>query len=59
MLGLWLLRQSRRLNAMTMGDETAAMPGIPVVTFRLSVFFVGALVTGYMVTFSGIIGFVS
>ncbi|WP_428927715.1 FecCD family ABC transporter permease [Marinibacterium sp. SX1] len=56
--GAWLMSHVRRLNAMTMGDETAATLGIPVARFRLTVFFVGALLTGCMVAFSGIIGFV-
>ena len=43
---------------MTIGDETAATLGIPVARFRLVVFVVGALITGVMVAFSGIIGFV-
>jgi iron complex transport system permease protein len=43
---------------MTIGDETASTLGIPVAKFRLSVFVVGALVTGVMVAFSGIIGFI-
>ena len=43
---------------MTIGDETAAPLGIPVARFRLVVFVVGALITGVMVAFSGIIGFV-
>jgi iron complex transport system permease protein len=43
---------------MTIGDETASTLGIPVARFRLSVFVVGALLTGCMVAFSGIIGFV-
>ncbi len=32
--------------------------GIPVARFRLSVFVAGALITGVMVAFSGLIGFV-
>ena len=43
---------------MTVGDETASTLGIPVARFRLSVFVVGALITGVMVAFSGIIGFI-
>lgn len=54
----WLLMRSSELNAMTVGDETASTLGIPVARFRLSVFVVGALITGVMVAFSGIIGFV-
>jgi iron complex transport system permease protein len=56
--GAWLISQSRQLNAMTVGDETAATLGIPVARFRLIVFVIGALITGVMVAFSGIIGFV-
>ena len=54
----WLYWRARDLNAMTVGDETAATLGIPVARFRLAVFVVGALITGVMVAFSGIIGFV-
>ena len=54
----WLFMRAGDLNAMTVGDETAATLGIPVSGFRLAVFVVGALVTGVMVAFSGIIGFV-
>ncbi|MFD1910843.1 FecCD family ABC transporter permease [Halodurantibacterium flavum] len=56
--GLWLRAVSGPLNAMTIGDETAATLGIPAARFRLAVFVVSALVTGVMVAFSGIIGFV-
>lgn len=56
--GLWLWSQSPALNAMSLGDETAASLGIAVARFRLSVFVAGALITGVMVAFSGIIGFV-
>ncbi len=53
---LWL--KSDTLNAMTVGDETATTLGIPVARFRLTIFVIGALITGVMVAFSGIIGFV-
>lgn len=56
--GLWLWTQSAALNAMSLGDETAASLGIPVARLRLSVFVAGALITGVMVAFSGLIGFV-
>jgi iron complex transport system permease protein len=56
--GLWLWLQSGRLNAMSLGDETAASLGIEVARFRLSVFVAAALITGVMVAFSGLIGFV-
>ncbi|MEM8958836.1 MAG: iron ABC transporter permease [Pseudomonadota bacterium] len=56
--GVWLMTRTAALNAMTVGDETASSLGIPVARFRLVVFAVGALITGVMVAFSGIIGFV-
>ena len=56
--GLWLWTQSARLNAMSLGDETAASLGIEVARFRLTVFVICALITGVMVAFSGLIGFV-
>ncbi len=56
--GLWLSYRANDLNAMTIGDETASTLGINVPRFRLSVFTVGALITGVMVAFSGMIGFV-
>ncbi|MBL9053400.1 MAG: iron ABC transporter permease [Tabrizicola sp.] len=56
--GLWLWAQAGRLNAMSLGDETAASLGIEVGRFRLTVFVASALITGVMVAFSGLIGFV-
>jgi iron complex transport system permease protein len=56
--GLWLWSQAGRLNAISLGDETAASLGIEVSRFRLSVFVMCALITGVMVAFSGLIGFV-
>lgn len=56
--GAWLMSRAAALNAMTVGDETASTLGIPIARFRLLVFAVGALITGVMVAFSGIIGFV-
>lgn len=56
--GAWLMNRAAALNAMTIGDETASTFGIPVARFRLLVFVAGALITGVMVAFSGIIGFV-
>ncbi|MFB2532173.1 FecCD family ABC transporter permease [Paracoccus sp. p3-h83] len=55
---LWLWMQAARLNAMSLGDETAASLGVEVGRFRLTVFAVCALITGVMVAFSGLIGFV-
>ncbi|MDD8022282.1 MAG: iron ABC transporter permease [Paracoccaceae bacterium] len=56
--GLWLWAQGPRLNAMSLGDETAASLGIEVGRFRLTVFVASALITGVMVAVSGLIGFV-
>lgn len=56
--GPWLSLRAQDLDAMTIGDEAAATLGIPVARFRLEVFSVGALLTGVMVAFSGVIGFV-
>ena len=56
--GAWLWLRAPEMNAMTVGDETAATLGIAPAVFRLQVFVAGALITGVMVAFSGIIGFV-
>ena len=56
--GAYIWINARKLNAMTVGDETASTLGIPVARFRLIIFVVGALITGVMVAFSGMIGFV-
>ncbi len=56
--GVWLRSVAPSLNAMTIGDESATTLGIPVARFRLAVFVAGALVTGVMVAYSGVIGFV-
>lgn len=54
----FLLPQARNLNALAMGDETAATLGINVPLLRVTLFLVTALLTGTMVAFSGAIGFV-
>ncbi|WP_242494167.1 iron ABC transporter permease [Salipiger sp. IMCC34102] len=56
--GAWFRLRAGDLDAMTVGDETASTLGIAVSRFRLEVFVAGALVTGVMVAFSGVIGFV-
>lgn len=53
-----LLPRTRDLNALAMGDETAATLGINVPLLRTSLFLITALLTGVMVAFSGAIGFV-
>ncbi len=56
--GVWLWLRAGHFNAMTIGDETATTLGISVGAFRLETFLIGALITGVMVAFSGMIGFV-
>lgn len=56
--GLFLWVRAHELNALAMGDETAATLGIAVVRFRMAVFVCTAVLTGVMVAFSGAIGFV-
>lgn len=55
---VYLIPNARLLNAVAMGDETAATLGINVARFRALLFIVTALLTGVMVAFSGAIGFV-
>jgi iron complex transport system permease protein len=54
----FLLVSARSLNALLMGDETAATLGIDVARFRRLLFFVMSLLTGVAVAVSGAIGFV-
>lgn len=56
--GAWFLMKARDLNALSMGDETAATLGVPVERARLAHMVVGAFVTGVLVSVSGMIGFV-
>ncbi|GAA1943373.1 FecCD family ABC transporter permease [Kitasatospora viridis] len=53
-----LLARARALNALLMGDETAAGLGVDVVRLRRELFAVTSLLTGVMVAVSGAIGFV-
>ncbi|MBL0375047.1 iron ABC transporter permease [Rhizobium sp. KVB221] len=55
---LVILPNARPLNALAMGDETAATLGIAVGRLRVLLFIVTALLTGVMVAFSGAIGFI-
>ncbi len=56
--GAAVLWQSRHLNAMLFGDETAANVGVEVERTRVLVLFLVALLTAGAVAFAGIIGFV-
>ncbi|MEU6965584.1 FecCD family ABC transporter permease [Streptomyces chrestomyceticus] len=57
--GLLLLQaRARALNALTMGDETAASVGVDVVRLRRTLFVVTSLLTGVLVSVSGAVAFV-
>jgi iron complex transport system permease protein len=53
-----LLIQARKLNALLLGDETAATLGIEIPTFRRQLFLLVALLIGVTVAVSGSIGFI-
>lgn len=55
---LWLLRDARQLNLLSLGEESAAQLGVEVHRVRRSTFFASALLVGAMVSMSGMIGFV-
>lgn len=54
----WLLLQSRALNVLVMGEESAYALGIDVNRFRLRLLIVAALLTSVVVAVSGGIGFI-
>ncbi|MFJ9629508.1 FecCD family ABC transporter permease [Streptomyces sp. NPDC101175] len=54
----WLRRRAEPLNALAMGDETAAALGVQPARLRRELFLVTAAVTGTVVAVSGAIGFV-
>ncbi|MGH7232992.1 MAG: FecCD family ABC transporter permease [Nitrospiraceae bacterium] len=53
-----LFRQAGSLNVLTLGEESARSLGVEVETVKKTVFFAAALLTGAVVAFSGLIGFV-
>ena len=53
-----LMLQSRHLNALLAGDETAVSLGVSIHRFRLQLFVVTSLLVGTVVAISGAIGFV-
>ncbi|MFJ3550651.1 FecCD family ABC transporter permease [Streptomyces sp. NPDC090114] len=57
--GLWLQARARGLNALLMGDETAAGVGIDVTRLRRELFTVTSMLTGVLVAVSGAIAFVA
>jgi iron complex transport system permease protein len=52
------LLQSRQLNALLAGDETAISLGVNVQRFRIQLFLITSLLVGTVVAISGAIGFV-
>ncbi|MFI2436742.1 FecCD family ABC transporter permease [Streptomyces sp. NPDC018693] len=54
----WLRRRAEALNALAMGDETAAALGVQPRLLRRELFLVTAAVTGTVVAVSGAVGFV-
>lgn len=55
---LALTLQARSLNALLVGDETAATLGVDTTRFRRQLFVTVSLITGTMVAVSGAIGFI-
>lgn len=53
-----LLRRSRSLDVLALGDETAASLGVHATSLRRQLFLLTAIVTGALVAVSGAIGFV-
>lgn len=53
-----LLGQTRALNLLTLGEESARSMGVEVETVKKTVFLTSALLTGAVVSVSGVIGFV-
>ena len=54
----YLMLQSRSLNALIVGEETAVTLGVDVVQFRRNLFITASLITGTLVAVSGAIGFI-
>ncbi|MFE0591927.1 FecCD family ABC transporter permease [Micromonospora echinospora] len=55
---LWLLSQGRRMNALTMGENSAAGLGIDVNRLRVGLLIAASLLTAAIVSVAGGIGFV-
>jgi iron complex transport system permease protein len=54
----WLIGQSRRLNLLSLGEESALQLGVDVETLRQGTFLASSLLVGAIVSVSGMIGFV-
>jgi iron complex transport system permease protein len=55
---IFLLFQSRPLNALLMGEDVASTLGVNIETFRKSLIMITSLITGAVVAVSGSIGFI-
>jgi iron complex transport system permease protein len=55
---VWTFFQGRNWNALAVGDEWAAIRGVPANRLMLSGYLVGSLLTGAVTSFTGPIGFV-
>ncbi len=55
---VWLIMQSRRLNTLLVGDESASALGVSVSRFRAQLLVASSLLTGTVVAVAGGIGFV-
>lgn len=55
---LWLVSQGRRLNLLSLGEESALQLGIDVEMLRRGIFLTSSLLVGAIVAVSGMIGFV-
>jgi iron complex transport system permease protein len=54
----WLVSQGRRLNLLSLGEESALQLGIDVEALRRGIFLTSSLLVGAIVAVSGMIGFV-
>ncbi|RLL69773.1 iron ABC transporter permease [Streptomyces sp. Z26] len=57
--GLWLQARARALNALLMGDETAAGLGVDATRLRRELFTATSVLTGVLVAVSGAVAFVA
>ena len=55
---IYLFSKSSQLTIITMGDEIATSLGVPVKSVRKEVFVIASFLTGIIVSYAGIIGFI-
>jgi iron complex transport system permease protein len=54
----WLIAQGRRLNLLSLGEESALQLGVDIDALRRGIFLAASLLVGVIVAVSGMIGFV-